>query len=220
MGIGGLNLANVLVAGGAALIGALSGKLWDAAIDRKRERHILVIRYLSQLQTSVEMLEDRLRNLTEESGQEVMSPDYFHFSTLYALACPLAMERIFMLDGIYPQIRAFNKVLYWQLYNSRLDSQLRGFGFHRYDRVALAECAMGRDDSGLRLATYFEFRSQYEQALARKDEWLGAASEFANLIMEKENRTRIQGIRNQLMAVANELAKHTLLGVQKIQSGR
>lgn len=138
-----------------------------------------------------------------------MTNDYRRFTTLYALGCPLALERVFTLEGVYPQIEKFDKSLYGYLSKHKLDRQFRNFGFHQFNRVALAECAMERDDKGLRLATYFEFREHYEKAAARNDEWLQAASVFIDGITDDLNVKRIRGITEQLDSLSTELERHT-----------
>lgn len=191
----------------AALIGALAGKLWDANRDRKSKQHAIVIRYLSQLQVALQVLEDRLDNLTYRHGHTVMTPDYFRVTTLYALACPLAWERIFMLDGVYPQINEFNKDLNARLQEASLDKQLKGYGFHQYHRLALAECAMECETSAIRLATYIEFHDRYKNACTRHDEWLESAAAFADRLEEDSAST--QKIMASLNYLADQLAEHT-----------
>jgi len=182
----------------------------DARQERKIKRDALVIRYVFQLQTTVELFADRLQNLLKESGRGEMTEDYFQFTSLYSLACPLALERIFMFDGVYPQIEAYGEGdLYPHIQRWSLDKQLKDFGFHRYDRIALAECAMKLNDSGFRLATYFEFRERYENALGNKDEWLTSALKFAEGMTEERNRARIEAISISLNSFADQLAKHT-----------
>jgi hypothetical protein len=201
------SIVGALITAGAALTGALASKFWDANIDRKSRRRVLVIRYLSQLQTTLQILESRLYNLLYQNGRAEMTTDYFRFTTLYALACPLALEHIFMLDGVYPQISEFNEGLYSHLHRWSLDRQLINFGFHRYDRLALAECAMERDGSGLRLATYFEFRDRYEHAISRGDVWLQSAFTFADRITQEKDR--MTAIMASMHSVVAQLADHT-----------
>jgi hypothetical protein len=208
-----------LISPSFALIGLLIGRFWDARQERKSKRDALVTRYISQLQATIQLLVDRLRNLTEEFGRGEMAEKYFRFTTLYALACPLALERIFMFDGVYPQMKAFSKDLYPHVQGWSLDMQLRGFGFHRYDRVALAECAMERSDSGFRLATYFEFRDRYENALRNNDQWLESAQKFVERMTEEQNSAKFRAISDSLNSVADQLAEHT--GISRLEeSGR
>src|ERR1039458_5297874 len=95
----GMITAISALAGGS--IAVLAGKLWESLDARKNEHRSLATQYFCQLQLSVQSLDDRLQNLLKESGSTVMSPDYRRSTTLYALACPLALERMFVLDGVY-----------------------------------------------------------------------------------------------------------------------
>jgi hypothetical protein len=193
------------------------GRFLDSRQERKSKRDAIVVRYVSQLQATVQLFAERLGNLTKESGRGKMTSDYFQFTTLYSLACPLALERIFMFDGVYPQIKAFSENLYSYIHGWSLDKQLKGFGFHRYDRIALAECAMKVNDSGFRLATYFEFRERYEKALGNKDQWLISALKFAEAVTDERNHARIEAISISLNCFADQLAKHT--GISRREEG-
>jgi hypothetical protein len=199
----------------SALIGGtlavFAGKLWESLDARKSERHFLATQYFCQLQFSAQALDDRLDNLLSKSGATIMDDQYRRVTTLYTFACPLALERIFVLDGVYSQIHNRYIKLGQKLRRLSLDGQLTGFNFHRYHRVALAECAIERDDSRLRLATYFEFRDRYEKAIAKNEEWIESAQVFADHITSEEYRERMQQIQDSLKSIARELVRFTKL---------
>jgi hypothetical protein len=192
-------------------LAVLAGKLWESLDARKSENRFLDTQYFCQLQLSIQLLCERLQNLLKEFGGSVMSSDYRRSTTLYALACPLALERMFFLDGVYPRIHNRNKLLESHLRTGSLDTQLKGFNFHRYDRIALAECAIVYGDSRLRLATYFEFRNQYEKAITRNDEWIKSAQVFADGITSEKYRGRIEQIQSALEDTAKKLVRVTKL---------
>ena len=202
------SLLTSIVAITAALTGALAGKLWDASSKRRDERQLLIGKYISQLQYSADLLNSRLINIFEANGRSVMSELYYDFTMLYSFACPIALERIMTLDGIYPQIRRHDEALSEFLDNHRLDVRMKGFGFHRYDRVALAECAMVRESDVYRLATYFEFRERYEAARKNNDEWLSSALQFVRSLPDlPESNLRRRGIVTTVAALT-ELSKY------------
>jgi hypothetical protein len=205
----GLTIACVVATSISALAGTLGGWIWNARLDIKSTRNVLVNRYLTQHQSTFELLADRLDHLLNRYGHAVMTPDYFCLTTLYALACPLAMERILMLEGVYPQIKEYDKTLYSDLAKLNLDVQLKDFSFHTYDRLSLAECAMERDNLGLRLASCSEFRAQYEMAVTRHDEWLVSACTFVDLIEHEDRREKIERIIKSLESTVRLLSRHT-----------
>jgi hypothetical protein len=209
-------IAGPIIAAFSAIGGALAGRFWDAMREKKQQRNLIVIRYLSHLQTTSQMLGERLNNLLYEGGHGLMSPDYFHLTTLYVLACPLAIERILTLEGVYPQIRMYNKYLYSRITKMSLDRKLTNFHFHRYDRLALAECAMMRENSGLRLATIFEFRQQYDMAHSKHYEWIESAILFTDLIEKKDKFNRMNEIIDFLKDVDRELYSHTGIPLSRI----
>jgi hypothetical protein len=114
----------------AALFGAFFGSVgavilanWYARRgEESRKREILVQRYLYQLQDAAEALLYRLRNLgdgepnsdSEENAEHVQ---YRETTMLYALGRVLAVERIFALEAVYPQL---------DMADSELGEELRG----------------------------------------------------------------------------------------------
>jgi hypothetical protein len=152
----------------AALVGAVIGSVgavviqwWlSARTERSRQREELVQRYLYQLQDSVESLWYRLVNLAKRSGRGVMEDDYFAKSSLYSLGRVLALERILMLEGVYPQLQRVNPGMGEFLKTHRLDERLTSV-LYQYDRLVLAEAVMEREGPHFRTSTYLEFTARY-----------------------------------------------------------
>ena len=134
----------------AALIGSIIGSVGAVLADhwltgrseKFHRREILVQRYLFQFQDAIEMLYFRLDNLAHQGGQHVMSENYFKETTLYALGRVLAIERIFALEAVYPQLDSIYPGLGKFLKKHRIDYQLPGSNFYRYDRLSLAEAVI------------------------------------------------------------------------------
>ncbi len=137
----------------AALIGAVLGSggavliqyLLTSRSEKIHRREILVQRYLFQLQDALEMLWYRLDNLANRGARSVMSDEYFEKTTLYVLGRVLAIERIFMLEAVYPQLEAIYRGLGKCLKQNRFDIKLidylkkQKYEFYQYDRFLLAE---------------------------------------------------------------------------------
>jgi len=159
------------LAGGAIAFGTV---LLQQRSARKAEadsrRALLTTRYLYQLQDAAESLWFRLDNLSKRSGAPVMDahdPLYREVTTLYALGRLLAVERMLTLDGIWPELDPrITRLLRELTLEDRWPSAL----FH-YDRIALGEAVLERDDQGLRTSTYLEFRRRYESDEALPSEW-------------------------------------------------
>ena len=153
----------------AALIGAVIGSVggvviqsWlSARAERSRRREDLVQRYLYQLQDSVESLWYRLKNLRDHGGRFVMEDQYFATSSLYSLGRVLALERILLLEGVYPQLQKVNPGMGEFLKSHRLDNYLSPV-LYQYDRLVLAEAVMEREGPSFRTSTYLEFSTRYE----------------------------------------------------------
>jgi hypothetical protein len=163
----------------AALIGAVIGSLgavWLGEHQRREaRRRVLVGGYLFQLQDAAESLWRRLDNLKNRGGRAVMSETYFAQTTLYALGRVLAMERIMGLEGIHPELVQLYPTLSTSLKRNRFDATLEGKGFHRYDRLTLAETVIEREDGRFRLRTFVEFRRRYEDESLGERAWLAPA---------------------------------------------
>src|SRR5829696_7805033 len=173
-----------------ALIGALIGSIGAAILShwltRRREedriRKELVQQHLFQLQDATESLWYRLHNLAFRGGEEAMrDEEYYKLTTLYSLGKLLAVERIFTLEGIYPQLDAaygearlkkfLRKILLRKnrielgkfLRKERIDLKLRHIdNFQQYDRIFLAEAVIEGERERLRASTFVEFVKRYE----------------------------------------------------------
>lgn len=153
----------------AALIGAVVGSIGGAVIqswlstraEKSRRREDLVQRYLYQLQDAVESLYHRLKNLESAGGRSVMEDQYFATSSLYSLGRVLALERILLLEGVYPQLQRVNPGMGEFLKTHRLDGHL-GKVLYQYDRLVLAEAVMEREGPHFRTSTYLEFSTRYQ----------------------------------------------------------
>jgi hypothetical protein len=186
-----------------ALIGALIGSVGAVLIrhwltirrEENRAREELVQRHLFQLQDATESLWFRLHNLAFRGGVAAMrDPKYFKITTLYALGKLLAVERIFALEGIYPQLDAAYgessmllglKQYLWKarkeqrpklgkfLREHRTDLRLRHIRtFQQGDRIFLAEAVIEGERERFRTSTFVEFVKRYEAADSPEKEWL------------------------------------------------
>jgi hypothetical protein len=167
-----VTLLSTLVGGaiafGTVLLQQRSARRAEA--DSRRER--LTSRYLYQLQDAADSLWFRLDNLSERSGAPVMDardPLYREVTTLYALGRLLAVHRMITLDGIWPELARFPTIASLLRKVTLEDAWPRGL-LH-YDRMALGEAILERDDQGLRTSTYLEFRRRYESDEALPREW-------------------------------------------------
>jgi hypothetical protein len=161
-------LAGGAIAFGTVLLQQRSARRAEA--DSRRER--LRSRYLYQLQDAADSLWFRLHNLTERSGAPVMDardPLYREVTTLYALGRLLAVHRMLTLDGVWPELARFQDITRPLRALTREDAWPSGL-LH-YDRMALGEAVLERDDEGFRTSTYLEFRRRYESDEALPREW-------------------------------------------------
>jgi hypothetical protein len=169
----------------AALIGAVIGSVGAVFVqhwltrqtEESHRRQILAQRYLFQLQDALETLWYRLNNLAYTGGRYFIPDDYFETTTLYALGRVLAIERILVLEGVYPQIDDAYPKLGEFLMKRRIDHELQATGFRMYDRVALAEAMIEHDGERFRISTYLEFRRRYETKGSPEKKWLVPAKE-------------------------------------------
>jgi hypothetical protein len=153
----------------AALIGATVGSLGAVWLtvrarraDEARARRLAVVkRYLFQLQDAADTLWFRVDNLRNRGGRWVMSDDYFAESTLYALGRVLAVERVFALEGVYPELADLDAELGAFVKEHRVDPVLAGTTFYQYHRLTLAETLLERQDDRYQVSTYAEFRRRY-----------------------------------------------------------
>jgi hypothetical protein len=111
-------------------------------------------------------------------------PEYFKITAMYSLAKLLAVERIFTLEGIYPQLDAayeeahtLRRLIQYSrksrnekrpklgkfLREHRTDLKLRHIHtFQQYDRIFLAEAAIEGAAERFRASTFVEFVKRYE----------------------------------------------------------
>jgi hypothetical protein len=161
-------LAGGAIAFGTVLLQQRSARRAEA--ESRRER--LTSRYLYQLQDAADSLWFRLDNLSKRSGAPVMDardPLYREVTTLYALGRLLAVQRMITLDGIWPELARFPSIA--SLLRDVTLEDAWPSGLLHYDRMALGEAVLERDDEGLRTSTYLEFRRRYESDEALPREW-------------------------------------------------
>jgi hypothetical protein len=171
----------------AAFIGALVGSIGSILVEellrrrreRREQREALVRRFVFPLQDAVEALWHRLYNIGYEGGRGAMTTSYLQTTTVYALGRVLAAERMLSEEGIYPILQ--RPELYPELAKTlterRLSVELDIPGLQQYDRIALAESVLERDEHGTRPSTYLAFRSRYGEGGAGSTEWLTSAAE-------------------------------------------
>ncbi len=207
----------------AALIGAVLGSggavliqyLLTSRSEKIHRREILVQRYLFQLQDALEMLWYRLDNLANRGARSVMSDEYFEKTTLYVLGRVLAIERIFMLEAVYPQLEAIYRGLGKCLKQNRFDIKLidylkkQKYEFYQYDRFLLAEAVIIHEGDVFRTATYLEAKRGYEEKEALEKEWLERAKQVILSFDEEQNRERVKGLLVTLIAIAKYIENRT-----------
>jgi hypothetical protein len=162
-----------------ALVGSIGSVLVEELIRRRREereqRKALVRRFLFPLQDAVESLWHRLYNIGYEEGRSVMPDEYFRTTTVYAFGRVLAAERTLGEEGVYPILREFFPELAGTL-ERRLVVALELPALQQYDRIALGEAVLERDEYGTRPGTYLAFRNRYVERAPEGGEWLVRAA--------------------------------------------
>ncbi len=197
----------------AALIGSVIGSVGAVLTDhwltgrseKYHRRELLVQRYLFQLQDALERLHNRLDNLANRGGKYVMSDEYFEESTLYAVGRVLAIERIFALEAVYPQLDTIYPGLAKFLKGHSIDLQLQHSKFYQYDRISLAEALIEHEGDLFRTSTYLEFRRRYEAENSPEKQWLAPASQAIRLLP----RDRMEALLATLKATAKGIAEKT-----------
>jgi hypothetical protein len=167
-----VTLLSVLVGGAIAFGTVLLQQRFARQADAASRHERLTSRYLYQLQDAADSLWFRLDNLSDRSGAPVMDahdPLYREVTTIYALGRFLAVQRMLTLDGIWPELTRFPSVASL-LRDLTLENPWPSDLFH-YDRMALGEAVLERDDEGLRTSTYLEFRRRYESDEALPKDW-------------------------------------------------
>lgn len=201
----------VLGSGGAVLI----QYLLTNRSEKLHRREILVQRYLFQLQDALEMLWYRLDNLANNSGLSVMSTEYFETTTLYVLGRVLALERIFMLEAVYPQLDTIYSDLGKCLKQNRFDLALQrylksqSFEFYQYDRFLLAEAVIVHEADVFRTATFLEAKRGYEEKETLEKEWLERAKCVILSFDAEQNMEKVNRLMDTLIAIAKYIEKKT-----------
>ncbi len=196
----------------AALIGSVIGSVGAVLTDhwltgrseKFHRRDLLIQRYLFQLQDALERLWYRLHNLTVEGGRSVMSDDYFETTTLYAFGRVLAIERIFALDAVYPQLDAIYPGLGKFLKEHRIDLLLQATPFYRYDRVSLAEAVIVHEGDLFRTCTYLEFRKRYEAENSPEKKWLVPASKAIQSLPTHQMEALLATLKTEAKGIAEK----------------
>jgi len=132
-----------------------------------------------------------------------MRDEYFETTTLYALGPVLAIERLFALEGVYPQLAAHYPDLGEFLRKHRVEYAL-GDDFYQYDRLALAEAAMELGGDRFRASTYLEFRRRYESKDSGEGEWLAPARKAIESISAKRPEVFLDHLEKVAIRIANE----------------
>jgi hypothetical protein len=196
------------------LLGAVLLKDWlQRRAENRRTRERVLQLYLLQLQDAIESLWYRLNNLKNRGGRAMMEDGYFEISTLYILGRVLAYERILLLDGIYLKLEKFRPGLEAFLKKSLkdLDEKFGKRGFHRYNRLALAESVMERgDDEHFRTRNYIDFREDYEAKNSVVNIFLKPARDYLNGF--QINDTNLSAVMDELQSAAKRLADETGIG--------
>jgi len=206
-------LLPLISAGIGAGAGSLGATLLGDALKRKSERRLLreklVNNYLLQLQDAVESLWGRLINKGALLALKETTDPYFERSTLYALACLLAYNRILLLDGVYSQIEIFRPGLgvalrkKLQQVEFSLDAEIPGAGFYRYNRIALAETVMERVEGRWIIKGYLEFNNRYEKIEIQK-----ALIPAKSFVLQVSN-SKLDSLLKDLMDIAIDVGKVT-----------
>ena len=199
-----VSLLAALIGAGVGSIGAVIAADWrKRKAETLERREALVQRYLFHLQDSVESLWYRLDNLARRGGRFVMEDQYFETTTLYALGRVLAVERLLALEGVYPQLERLYPGLGKFLMEYRVDYALGG-AFYQYDRLALAEAVMEREEDRFRTSTYLEFRRRYESKESGEGEWLAPAREAIQSLTKDETEDLMDRLRTIAVRIAAE----------------
>jgi len=205
-----------------ALIGAVIGSVGAVIIENwlarrgeeSRKREVLVQRYLYQLQDAAESLRYRLANLGDRRqawyARELGDyHNYLETTTLYALGRVLAVEHIFALEAVYPQLDIAYPKLGEQLRGLRIDNirVWEGLGFYKYDRISLAEAVIEREGERFRPSTYLEFRRKFEAEASAEIEWLAPARHVVRKLINQ--RGEIEDMRAPLVEIVQLVAPKT-----------
>lgn len=195
-----------------AFIGSMGATLAEAAIasraDVQKRRQAIATRYLLQLQDALESLWFRLDNAAHHAAAEVTTDTYLRTSSLYALGRVLCLERVLVLEGVYAEISSLDKGLAEYLQREGLfDRAFARIRFMRYDRVALAETLLQRENGSFQPSTYLEFRAYLETLDKEGQTWLRPAEQaVADLLAAP---TSMQALLDATEGLARRVATFT-----------
>lgn len=206
----------------AALIGAVFGSLGGVylthllaqrAVSNDRRRRIVQL-YLLQLQDAVQSLWFRFDNLSNRQGRRVMENEYFVATTLYAWARVIAYSRILLLDGVYPQLKNNFKDSVLKSFE-KVDAKLKDPAFQHYDRLALAEAVLVRDEGHTRTGTFLEFKTRYPNQESLSHWPFQRASEY----IERLSDATVKEVLSALYEFAKLIKKETDIPLHEKLSG-
>jgi hypothetical protein len=202
-------VTTVVAAFVGALVGSIGSVLVEELLRRRRvdrqQREALVRRYLFPLQDAAETLWHRLYNIGHQGGRGAMSKEYLRTSTVYALGRVFAAERALGEDGIYPILQEVFPTLAEKL-EKRLIVGLSLGGLQLYDRIALGEAVLERDDQGSRPGTYLAFRNRFGEGATEDREWLARAAEAVNKL-PPESINRDLALLGTIVHLAADITK-------------
>jgi hypothetical protein len=198
----------------AAFIGALVGSIGSVLVEElvrqrraeREQRERLIRQFLFPLQDAVEALWHRLYNIGYEHGRSVMRDEYFRTTTVYAFGRVLAAERTLGEEGVYPNLKEFLPELAKAL-EKRLVVLLEFPTVQQYDRIALGEAVLERDEHGTRAGTYLAFRNRYVEGAPGGSEWLTRAAQAVQMLP----RERIDDFLDLLGPIAHLASQATNL---------
>jgi hypothetical protein len=211
-------VATALIGGATGIVGALSGAALQGFVsyrtEQRRQAHeeeaqrraryeALAHRYLFQLQDAVEALWHRVYNLRHQYGEKAMTPPYLLATTVYALGRVLAAERVLTLEGVYPRLGELHRELGETLRNDRLFLKLGLRDLQQYDRLALAEAVLERDEGGFRPSTYLAFHTRYMGGASPDAIWLERAKAAVGGL------ARSEVIMDEWLALLGKIARQT-----------
>src|SRR3954462_10739823 len=196
----------------AVLAGAVATFLIQEWRAERQRRDVLLKRYLAQLQDACESLWYRLENLAFMHADTATDPDYLVTTTMYTLGRALGIERMLALEGLYPEIWKRFPMLKSALDRRVLDNAVQATtkkaakSLQQYDRVALAEAVVERDDETFRPSTFLEFRRRVEVKGSEQKWWEPARESIAAL---KNNGEAVAPLMTALRALAVALSPVT-----------
>lgn len=207
----------------SALIGAVVGSIGAASVSHalqqrsgsQQKRRSISYSYLYQCQDSLESLWYRFDNFANRGGRAVVDEEYSDLTMLYSLGRSLASERLLIMSDVMPQLDEHFNGLGTYLRLNRVDSLFQGIGFHRYDRVTLAELVMTEKNNHFRLATFIEFRSRYGLQDSHTRVWLKPALSTVQSISMKKLDELLEKIEKIVKRLSDETGVPTTIKSQR-----